>query len=117
MLQIPEISIKDLLDNQYNKQIKDGARVVHFFDKNDPKAGGVTIMYKPILKHSNGRSVGMFAEVAFAYCKVGDTYSRKCGRNITAMRMESGEVAVLPIYVDGDPMLYLRSMFDGIYKV
>lgn len=117
MLQIPEITIKDLLDNQYMKQIKEGARVVHFFNKNNPKAGGVTIMYKPILKHSNGRTAGMFAEVAFSYCKAGDTYSRKCGRNIAAMRMDSGESVVLPIYIDGAPVLYLRSMFDGIYKV
>lgn len=86
-------------------------RVVHLFDKHRPKLGGVTVAYKPILHDTNGYPTGAAAYVSVAYCKAGDTYSRKIGETLAVDNMRNGSSIIMPIYSQKKPVLELKRIF------
>ena len=86
-------------------------RVVHLFDK-DNSYGGLTIAYRPVLHDSGGYPAGKFAEVAIAWCSPQDRYDRKFGETMVLQRIQDAGSIVLPIYVDGAPVRFLKNMFQ-----
>ncbi len=73
-------------------------RVVHLFDKYDPR-GGITVAYKPTkIDYKTGRHKGIYADVAASYCSYEDQYSRVLGTELAVARLAKGHSLRLPIY-------------------
>lgn len=86
-------------------------RVVHLFDKQNPR-GGATVAYRPLICDSTGFPQGKFAEVSVAWCSKVDTYDRKLGELIALAKLSRGECVSLPLYVGGRPVCKIKQMFE-----
>lgn len=96
-------------------EAESGTRVVYFFDRDNNRAGGVTVGYSPLLKNSANYPIGNMANVAVAYCKPGEAFSRRYGREIVLSNLYYGNCIQLPIYAGGHPVRYLRRLFDQLH--
>jgi hypothetical protein len=88
-------------------------RVVHFFDKSNPK-GGCTVAYAPEVYDDVGFPKGKFARVAVAWCNPKDMYSRKVGQEIAVSLLIQGNSILLPIYLSGHPVRVLKAIFTEV---
>ncbi len=71
-------------------------RVVHFFDRTDPK-GGVTVAYRKTSEHNSSNMV----EVAVAYCSPKDQFSKKIGTSLALEYFEEARTILVPARVSG----------------
>jgi len=91
-------------------------RVVHFFNKTNPK-GGCTVAYAPEIYDNTGYPKGKFARVSVAWCNPSDMYNRKVGEAIAIDCMLAGECILLPIFITGHPVRVLRDIFqDALFN-
>lgn len=88
-----------------------GVRTVHFFNRDNPRAGGMTIAYMPHIMDELGFPRSQMAEVAVAYCKAGDTFCRHEGRMLAMDRLYNAQSIPMPIYKGGHPVRKLREIF------
>lgn len=94
------------------KARQDGIQLLYHFDREDAKAGGYTIAYRPSQGYI-GRKAGKMVDVAVAYCSEGDTFSKKIGRDAAIMNFRCGMFVQVPAMLYGDDELHncLREMF------
>ena len=105
------ITLAELTDTHLQdfKEAK-AARIIHLFNKDYAK-GGITVGYYPLLSKPDGYPVGIFAEVAFAYCKPSEMYSRRLGEQLVLRKLYDGNSSVMPIYVTGHPFNFIKNIF------
>ena len=91
---------------------QDGIQLLYHFDREDPRAGGYTIAYRP--SYYAGRKTGKMVDVAVAYCSEGDVFSKKIGRDLAINNFREGMVIQVPALLYGDDYLHtcLRAMFS-----
>lgn len=86
-------------------------RVVHFFDKNDPK-GGVTVAYRKTSEHNSSNMV----EVAVAYCSPKDQFSKKIGTELALDYFNQGRAILVPARVSGTDDFTIPILEDMFYR-
>lgn len=86
-------------------------RVVHFFDKTDPK-GGVTVAYRKTSEHNSSNMV----EVAVAYCSSKDSFSKKIGTGLALQNFEAGSTILVPARVSGTDDFTIPILEDMFYR-
>ena len=91
---------------------EDSISLLYHFDKDDTKAGGYTVAYRPSQGYV-GRKHGKMVDVAVAYCSEGDTFSKKIGREQAIANFREGMFIQVPALLYGDDELHncLREMF------
>ena len=92
---------------------EDNINLLYHFDKEDTKAGGYTIAYRPSAGYV-GRKHGKMVDVAVAYCSEGDTFSKKIGREAAIKNFWAGMIIQVPALAYGEDELHncLREMFS-----
>ena len=92
---------------------QDGIQLLYHFDKEDTKAGGYTIAYRPSQGYV-GRRAGKMVDVAVAYCSEGDVFSKKIGREQAIDNFRMGMYVQVPAMLYGEDCLHtcLREMFS-----
>ena len=92
---------------------EENINLLYHFDKNDPRAGGYTIAYRPAPGYV-GRKSGKMVDVAVAYCSEGDVFSKKIGRELAIRNFWAGNTVCVPALAYGEDELHncLREMFS-----
>ncbi len=89
-----------------------GLEIMYIFDRDRPKAGGVTVVWSPA--HEYDRSRSTTALISVAYCRPGDAFDKRIGLELAMQRMYNDNYIILPIYQHGEDYVHetIRTMFS-----
>jgi hypothetical protein len=110
---MPESPVPEIHVSLAEAAREDGISLLYHFDREDTKAGGYTIAFRPS-KNYTGRKFGKMVDVAVSYCSEGDVFSKKIGRDLAISNFLDGKFVTVPALLYGEDALHdcLREMFS-----
>ncbi len=88
---------------------EDGILLMYVFDRENPVSGGFSIAYRP----SRAYKSTVMVDVAVSYCRPGERFDKKIGRDFALRRFLNGEFIQVPALRYGEDYVHeeLRQMF------
>lgn len=99
--------------DEFIKEEAGDIQVLYVFNKYNTKAGGFTIAYR----YANGYESSKMIELAVSHCSVGDTFSKKTGREMAVSNFSNGKTIMVPANAQRDREEmhnYLKDMFSRV---
>lgn len=87
----------------------DGIQLMYVFNRDNPVTGGFSLAFRPSRVYKSTTMV----DVAVSYCKPGERFNKKIGRDFALRRFLNGEYIQVPALRYGEDYMHedLRGMF------
>lgn len=89
----------------------DGIQLMYIFDRRYPVTGGFSVAFRPSRAYKSTTMV----DIAISYCRPGERFDKKIGRDFALRRFLNGEYIQVPALRYGEDYVHeeIRNMFQN----